>query len=564
MAHRFLLLLLLALAPLCLDAAPASARSGKLAAGMVAAANPRAAEAGMAILRQGGSAMDAAVAIQAMLGLVEPQSSGIGGGAFLLYWDAAAQKLHAYDGRETAPAADSPDQFLHADGTPMDFYEAVVGGLAVGVPGVPRLLELAHRNHGKLPWAGLFQPAIALAREGFQVSPRLAMEIAEDPYLNRFDTPKTYFYRPDGSPKQAGDRLVNEPYAETLEALAGGGADAFYKGRIAEDIVKTVRAAPGDPGRMTAADLAGYQARERDPLCSGYRSYKVCGMPPPTSGGIAVLQMLGILENFQLGKEAPNSLDAVHLMAEAGRLAFADRNAYVADSDFVPVPVARLLDKTYLRKRAALVERSHSLGVAEPGQIKQKAAVTRQYEPPSTTHFVVVDAAGNVVSMTSSVENAFGSRLMVDGFILNNQLTDFSFVPQVDEVAVANRVEPGKRPRSSMSPTIVFDDEGRFFAATGSPGGSAIIGYVLQDLIALIDWHLTAQQAVALPHVVNRNGVTDLEAGTALSGDVQALTARGHEVRLRPLVSGLHTIRRVEGVYDGGADPRREGVVLAE
>ncbi|MEX2630836.1 MAG: gamma-glutamyltransferase [Tistlia sp.] len=533
-------------------------------AGLVAAANPHAAEAGMAMLRLGGSAMDAAVAIQATLGLVEPQSSGIGGGAFLLYWDAASRTLHAYDGRETAPAAATPGQFLREDGSAMEFYEAVVGGLAVGVPGVPRLLELAHGRHGSLDWAGLFQPAIALARDGFAISPRLAMMLAEDPYLDRFQATRDYFHRPEGGPRQAGERLVNAAYADSLEALAAGGAEAFYEGPLAERIVEAVTSAPGNPGRMTLADLAGYEAIARPPLCAGYRGFRVCGMPPPTSGGIAVLQMLGILENFQLEEETPNSLDSLHLLAEAGRLAFADRNVYVGDSDFVEVPIERLLDETYLRKRAALVQRSRSLGIAVPGEIKQKAALAPQFEPPSTSHFVVLDAAGNVASMTSSVENAFGSRLMVGGFILNNQLTDFAFTPEIEGVAVANAVAPGKRPRSSMAPTILFDAEGAFFAATGSPGGSRIIGYVAQSVIALVDWKLSAQQAVALPHVVNRNGTTDLEATTPLEAFSEELTARGHEVRIRPLTSGLHAIRRDGEDYDGGADPRREGVVLAE
>lgn len=538
--------------------------SDGLAAGMVAAANPHAAEAGMAMLRRGGSAMDAAVAIQATLGLVEPQSSGLGGGAFLLYWDAASRTLHTYDGRETAPAAATPDQFLRDDGTAMEFYEAVVGGLAVGVPGVPRLLELAHGQHGSLDWEGLFQPAIALARDGFEISPRLAMLIAQDPYLDRFEAARRYFYRPDGAPKQAGERLVNPPYAGTLEALAEGGAEVFYSGPIAAAIVEAVRGAPDNPGRLAPADLAGYEAKARPPLCSGYRGYQVCGMRPPTSGGIAVLQMLGVLENFELDSEAPGSLDAVHLLAEAGRLAFADRNAYVADSDFVEVPISRLLDETYLRKRAALVQRSRSLGIAAPGEIRQKAVGVRQFEPPSTSHFVVVDAAGSVASMTSSIENAFGSRLMAEGFLLNNQLTDFAFTPEVEGIAVANRVEPGKRPRSSMAPTIVFDPDGEFFAATGSPGGSRIIGFVAQSVVALVDWRLSAQQAVDLPHVVNRNGATDIEAATSLQDLAQELEARGHEVRLVPLTSGLHAIRRHGAGYDGGADPRREGVVLAE
>ena len=531
---------------------------------MVAAAHPLASEAGREILRAGGSAVDAAIAVQAVLGLVEPQSSGIGGGAFLLHYDGDSGAVMAYDGRETAPAAVREDLFLNADGSPKGFFEAVVGGSSVGVPGVIRMLELAHREHGRLPWDTLFQPAIALAEEGFAVTPRLHYLISVDRYLATFPETRRYFYLPDGEALPVGHRLRNPDYAESLRLIAAVGADGFYSGPLAEAIVARVRTAPRNPGLMTLEDLAAYQAKERPALCRPYRQYEVCGMPPPTSGGIAVLQMLGLLERFDLARAGPEGAEGWHLLAEAGRLAFADRNAYVADSDFVNVPLGRLLARNYLRSRSLLIDPNRSLGEAKPGDVGQRAAVVRQSAPPSTTHFSIVDGEGNAVSMTSSVENAFGSRLMAGGFILNNQLTDFSFRPEVDGRPVANRVAPGKRPRSSMSPTLVLDEDGGLILAIGSPGGSRIIGFVTKALVGVLDWGLDVQSAISLPNLTNRNGVTDLEAGTALeplAGDLEAL---GHEVQMRGMNSGLHGIRITDKGLEGGADPRREGVALGD
>ena len=531
---------------------------------MVAAAHPLASEAGREILRAGGSAVDAAIAVQAVLGLVEPQSSGIGGGAFLLHYDGDSGAVAAYDGRETAPAAVRDDLLLNADGSPKGFFEAVVGGSSVGVPGVIRMLELAHQEHGRLPWDALFQPAIALAEEGFAVTPRLHYLISVDRYLATFPETRRYFYLPDGEALPVGHRLRNPDYAESLRLIAAVGADGFYSGPIAEAIVARVRTAPRNPGLMTLEDLAAYQAKERPALCRPYRQYEVCGMPPPTSGGIAVLQMLGLLERFDLAQAGPDAVEGWHLLAEAGRLAFADRNAYVADSDFVNVPLGRLLARNYLRSRSLLMDPGRSLGEARPGDVGQRAAVVRQTEPPSTTHFSIVDGDGNAVSMTSSVENAFGSRLMAGGFILNNQLTDFSFRPEVEGRPVANRVAPGKRPRSSMSPTLVLDEDGGLILAIGSPGGSRIIGFVTKALVGVLDWGLDVQSAISLPNLTNRNGVTDLEAGTRLEALSEALEALGQEVQMRGMNSGLHGIRLTAEGLEGGADPRREGVALGD
>jgi len=540
---------------------------------MVAAANPLAAEAGLEILRAGGSAVDAAIAIQLVLNLVEPQSSGLGGGAFLLHFEAASGAgggtVTTYDGRETAPAAATPALFLKPDGTRMKFWDAVVGGRSVGAPGLARMLELAHRDHGRLPWAKLFAPAIDLAERGFEVSPRLHGLIARDKYLKTFPAAAAYFYDRAGEPRPVGHRLRNPAFAQTLRQLASRGATALYQGPLAAEIVAAVQGAPGNPGLLALEDLAGYRAVRRAPLCAPYRAWRVCGMGPPTSGGVAVLQMLGILERFDLGALDPNGPEALHLIAEAGRLAFADRGLFLGDSDFVPVPLDALLARDYLRGRSQLISTATSLGAnggkARPGLPAQQGAMPAQEDPPSTSHLVVVDAQGNGVSMTSSIEGAFGSRLMVGGFLLNNELTDFSFRPKTKKGRpVANRVQAGKRPRSSMSPMLVLDGEGDLTLAIGAPGGSRIIGYVLRAILGILDWNLDPQAAVSLPHVVNRNGKTDLEKGTPVAAQKAALEALGHEVRIRKMTSGLHAIKVTAQGLEGGADPRREGVVLGD
>jgi gamma-glutamyltranspeptidase/glutathione hydrolase len=536
---------------------------------MVAAAHPLATEAGYAVLRAGGTAIDAAVAVQMVLNVVEPQSSGIGGGAFMLYWDAAAGKLTALDGRETAPAAAGPDYFLKPDGTPKSFWKAVRGGGSVGVPGTLRLLELAHRLHGRAPWPDLFQPAIELAENGFEISPRLASSIdrATKRGLAVFPEAAAYFYNPDGTPKPAGATLRNPALAATFRAIAVQGADVFYAGAIARDIVAAVRSTPDNPGLLSLDDLASYRAKLRAPVCAPYRGSEVCGMGPPSSGALTVGQILGILEHFDLPGIGPG-VEAAHLFAEASKLAYADRALYMADGDFVRMPVKGLLDPAYLTGRAQLIRRSTAMDKAEAGNPPWREAglwaPDGQRERPGTSHFVIRDGVGNAVSMTTTIETGFGSRVMVRGFLLNNELTDFSFRPERDGRPVANRIESGKRPRSSMAPTIVLRN-GAPVLLIGSPGGSRIIAYVAQAVIAMLDWGMDPRSALAMGHVVNRNGGTDLEAGTGAADFADALTARGHAVKLRGLNSGLHAIWiQPGGRLLGAADPRREGTVMGE
>jgi gamma-glutamyltranspeptidase/glutathione hydrolase len=545
---------------------------------MVAAANPLAVEAGYEILKKGGSAIDAGIATQLVLTLVEPQSSGIGGGAFLVYYD--GKKVQAFDGRETAPSKADEHLFQHADGTPLSRSEGIVGGRSTGAPGVLRMLELAQREHGKLPWKALFEPAIRLSEQGFKVSPRLNRLLAGDPYIRKDPTARAYFYGPDGKPWPVGHLLKNPALAQTLREIAHGGADVFYKGRIARDIEAKVKGHPTNPGLLTAADIAAYRPKLREPVCNDYRAYTVCGMPPPSSGGIAVAQMLGMFETRDMKALAPvNGIpgtEAVHVFSEVGRLAYADRDRYAADTDFVPLPgrgLPALLDKRYLGARAALIgERSMNKAPAgnPPGvEMAWNWGLDNSIEAHSTSHIVAVDEHGAGLSMTTSVEDAFGSRQMVDGFILNNQLTDFSFDSQDANGPIANRVQAGKRPRSAMSPTIVFDKQsGRFVEAIGSPGGPLIINYVAKVLVGTLDWGLNMQEAIALPNFGSRNGPTELEAGRFPAAEIAALKARGHSIRIGEQTSGLHGVQRIEihGVplWFGGADPRREGVAKGE
>ncbi len=508
---------------------------------MVAAADPRAVDAGLEMLRAGGSAADAAIAAQLVLGLVEPQSSGLGGGAFALTWSEKARRVRSFDARETAPAAARPERFLDRHGNPEEFMRAVASGRSVGVPGVPRLLEALHRAHGRLPWARLFAPAMRLAEAGFEKTPRLARQLEHEALLRADPAARALFY--------AGERIINPAYAATLGAIAENGAAAFYRGAIAADIVRAVNA------DLTLADLAAYRVIERDPVCGRYRGYRICGMGPPSSGATGVLQILGILERTAFERAAPGSAQAVHLFSEAARLAYADRALYVGDPDFNPVPVARLLAPQYLETRARLIG-ARSMGYARPG--------TLDAETPGTSHLSVVDGEGNAVALTTSIEMGFGSRILVRGFLLNNQLTDFSFRPEALGRPAVNRVAGGKRPRSSMAPTLVFAPDGRFRMALGSPGGLAIILFVAKTLVATLDWGMDVQSAISAGNFGSTNGPTLLERGTEAEGLGDALAERGHVLNFARLTSGLHGIERVPGGWRGGADPRRAGTAAGD
>ncbi|MFQ6547877.1 gamma-glutamyltransferase [Aestuariibius sp. 2305UL40-4] len=534
---------------------------------MVAAANPLAVEAGARVLREGGTAADAMVAVQAVLGLVEPQSSGLGGGAFLVWYDAASGEVTTLDGRETAPMAATPTYFQDENGEPLQFFDAVVGGRSVGTPGTPALLEAAHRRWGRANWEGLFTEAITLAEDGFTVSPRLATLVSNDEErLQRFPDTAAYFF-PGGTAIAEGDTLFNADYADTLRALARDGSRAFYEGEIAEDIVRTVRNAEGNPGLLALTDLERYQVIERPAVCADYRETQVCGMGPPSSGALTVGQILGMLGNFNLAAMNAQDPTAWRLIGDASRLAFADRGRYMADSDYVPVPTEGLVDPTYLAERANLLQTNAALDEVAPGTPEWdhawlQLADDESLELPSTSHISIVDADGNALSMTTTIENGFGSRLFTRGFLLNNELTDFSFRTHADGIPIANRLEPGKRPRSSMSPTIVLEG-GEPILVTGSPGGSRIIGYVAQSIIAYLDWGMNPQEAVSMPHLVNRFGTFDLEEGTdavTLEGPLQQM---GYETSIRALTSGLHVIAIDNGLI-GGADPRREGIAIGE
>ncbi|MBU0751187.1 MAG: gamma-glutamyltransferase [Gammaproteobacteria bacterium] len=520
-------------------------------------ANGHATDAAAEILALGGSAVDAAIASQMVLGLVEPQSSGIGGGAFMLHWDAGRGVLAAFDGRETAPAAAQPDRFMAAAGRPLAFTEVVATGRAVGTPGVVAMLAQAHERHGRLRWERLFRPAIRLAENGFAISPRLHGLLRVDRHLRDSPVTRGLYFTAAGEPKPVGDVLRNPAYAATLRQLAEGGAPEFYRGSLARDIVAGVAVAGGD---LTPADLANYLPRTRAPVCNPYRQWRVCSMPPPSSGGITLLQILGVVERL-LPRSRPLDPDTIHAFSEAGRLAFADRARYLGDPDFVAVPQTELLDRGYLDRRAALVGSDRSMGKAPPGELSSSLSHSDDASPerPSTTHLSIIDREGNAVAMTSSVEDAFGSRIMVGGFLLNNQLTDFSFTPADDGNPAANRVEPGKRPLSSMAPTMVFDAADRLVAVLGSPGGQRIINYVAATVLGLLEWQLPAEQVLVLPHAGSRNGPTEIERGPHAATLAKALERRGHVVRVLDLNSGLHVIVRDGEHWRGAVDPRREG-----
>lgn len=536
---------------------------------MVAAANPYAVSTGYEVLKRGGTAIDAAVAVQMMLNLVEPQSSGIGGGAFLVYWDARTRKLTTYDGREAAPLALRPDAFLTADGKEKPFFDAVAHGTAVGTPGTVQMLDLAQSRHGRLPWASLLEPAMTQARVGFLVSPRLSAAIADAKAkgMDRFPETAALYLDAAGQPLVAGSKLKNPAFADSLETVARNRSAGFYQGPLAESVVAAVRSAGGV---LTHADLQGYEAKERSPVCVRYRVYDVCGMGPPSSGGMTVGMILKMLERYDLKAMGPTP-EALHLFAEASKIAFADRNTYMADADFVDVPMG-LLDSSYLAGRGDMIDPARALPPVKAGDPPRKRAdfaVDTNLGRPGTSHVVIVDAEGNMVSMTTTIETGFGSRILAGGFLLNNEMTDFAFTPTKDGKPVANAIAPGKRPRSSMAPTIVLKD-GQPVLVVGSPGGSQIIGYVARTIIAVLDWGMDPQAAIDMGHVINRNGkVTNIESGAGADALKAVFEAKGHEVKIGDLNSGLHAIqikRDAAGTVTliGGADPRREGVVMGE
>ncbi|HEV7661429.1 MAG TPA: gamma-glutamyltransferase [Allosphingosinicella sp.] len=548
-------------------AAHAPAPAASAAAGAVSAADPRAADAGVQILREGGSAADAAFATMLALTVVEPQSSGIGGGGFLLYHDQASGRLSSYDGRETAPHAATPALFLGPDGQPRPFGEIVPGGLSVGVPGNIRLIEMAHERHGRLAWARLFQPAIRLARDGFAITPRMFRALSQPNSLAGLSTwGRAHFYLADGQPKPVGTVLRNPEFAALLERVAARGPEAFYTGPDAQALVRTVRTSERNPSSMTADDVATYRAHEREPVCGSYRGYRICGMGPPSSGATTVFAILKQLERFDLRALGRDNPVAWHLIAESMRLAYADRDLYLADPDFVQVPVAGLTDTAYLAARSLLISPDRAIAHVAAGTplgAERRTAALADQEA-GTSHFVAVDSAGNVATYTSTIESAFGSGLTVNGHFLNNELTDLSSVPERDGVPVANRVEGGKRPRSSMSPTIVYGPDGRVRLAVGAAGGSTIIAQVAKAIIGVIDWDLSAQDAIALPQIIGMGDRVTIERGTALEAMMPALRALGQNVAAVDPGYKANAIERVNGRWVGAADPRSEGSWIAQ
>lgn len=536
---------------------------------MISAANGYAAEAGREMLRAGGSAIDAAIATQLVLNLVEPQSSGIGGGAFVLYWDAGTSELKVYDGRETAPASATPDRFL-VGGKPMPFDEAVRSGLSIGVPGLVRLLETIHREHGRLPWARLFEPAIRLAEQGFEVSQRLHLLLRWEGPDSFVPAARRYFFTGTGNAWPIGYQLKNPELATTLRRIAADGAQGFYAGPVAQAIVAAGASAPIAASGMTLEDLAGYTVKERAPLCVGYRGYKICGVGAPSSGGMTVAQTLKLLEPFDLGKGASAALQpqTLHLIAEAEKLAYADRNRYIGDPDLVTVPDG-LLDAGYIAQRRALIDPLHAVDKPRagepPGLGRQSFGNDATIERAGTSHISVIDDSGNAVAMTTTIEGGFGSHNWAAGFLLNNELTDFSFVPvDAEGRPAANAVAAGKRPRSSMAPTIVFDGQGRVVAVLGSPGGSRIILFVVKTLIALIDWGMDAQEAADLMNFGSQGSGFEIELAWPAVWTAIKLKPFGHRIVPSLMNSGTHIVTQRAGHLEGAADARREGAALGD
>ncbi|MBT4989010.1 MAG: gamma-glutamyltransferase [Rickettsiales bacterium] len=528
---------------------------------IVVTASKLSSEAGEYIINKGGNAVDAAIASQLVLNLVEPHSSGIGGGGFFIFYDAKSKKSFFYDGRETAPQHYSPEVFLDKDGNSRDFFDVLDGGLTVGVPSLLKLLKVVHEKHGKLKWFELFVPAIDLAENGFEVSPRLETLLEESKHIKNFDNTYEYFYDNIGEEKVR-QKIYNHQFAETLRNIAENGIDDFYQGKIAADIVKMVNNTERNPGYLTIEDLARYEVVSKDLLCMKYRKYKVCSIPMPSSGGVAILQTLGILENFDLTQMTPDSAESVHIISEALRLAYVDRNKYTADDRFVYVPVKQMLSKKYLKERSFLINIDSSLLDVKPGEFTHLASFEQPIDHPSTTHLSIVDKAGNAVSFTSSIQYFFGSGLTTHGFLLNNQLTDFAFVPMVNGKKVANRAEAGKKPRSSMSPTLVFDENNKLFMVVGSPGGSRIISYVIKTIVSVLDFNVSINDAVALPNFTKMNNKLEIEKSSNITKHKKALEQKGHELLIHDMTSGIHAILIKDGKLYSGVDPRREGFAL--
>ncbi len=532
---------------------------------VVVTADEAASKAGEEMLEKGGNAIDAAIAAQMVLNVVEPQASGIGGGGFLLYYDAKSKKTSYFNGRETAPAKAYPEMLLK-DGKPREFNDVVQGGLSVATPGALKILKETHEKYGKLKWAELFEPAIKLARDGFIVSPRLHTLMANISYLKNFDEAAKIYLKADKTAYKVGEMIKNPAFAKTLQTIANQGIEPFYKGEIANDIVDAVQHSKINPGVLSTKDLKNYRSKKGDLICAQYREkYKICSMPLPSSGGVTVLQILGILENFDLAKLKPQSPESVHLVMEATRLAYADRNEYLGDIS--GVPLSKMLDKNYLKSRAALIDRKKALKKVEAGKFAETKNLTfnnAAVELPSTTHLSIVDDEGNAVSFTSSIEYFFGSALMVDGFLLNNQMTDFSFLPEINGKPIANRIEPNKQPRSSMTPTFVFDQNDKLLMVVGSPGGPRIIQYTLRTILSVLDWKLDVQKAISMPNYVVLNDVVELEKNTAITKLQKPLKKMGHQVLIKDLTSGIHAITIENDGVKGGADPRRDGVARGE
>lgn len=534
---------------------------------MITAANPLAVKAGYDILKKGGSAIDAAIATQVVLGLVEGQSSGIGGDAALLYWNATARRLSAIDGRVVAPATADDELFFDRFGEKMSRKEAGFGGLAVGTPTLLRVLERAHKRHGKLPWASLFTAAIELATNGFPVSHRLHTQISKNKRILEDAQAKAYFFDANDTPHPIGYQLVNIPYANLLKRIAQQGAKAFYESDIPEKIEAAIKNASNNPGRLTATDIRNYQPNDVTPVCSSYRGHKVCGMPPPSTGGLVIAMTLKMLERFDLESLGFNAAKAHHLYVEANRLAHADRSRYIGDPKFYKVPVGGLLDREYLKERGGNIDpltKSRVRSGSPPDKPQRAMSGDDDPEPPSTTHMSIVDKYGNAVSLTTSLGLGFGTGLMVEGFLLNSQLRGFGFKPTSYGRPNINRPEAGKRPRTSKSPTIVFNNDGSLRLVIGSPGGGRIINYVMRTIIAVVDWDMDIQSAISLPHILSRRKWVELEKGTAAEEFENALEEMGHRVRVRALTSGLHGIEVTSDRLIGGADPRREGIAMGQ